>query len=393
MVKREEVIRNNEKENFEILATTNGKILKARQRNLKIVENDREKQELLEKIHLLSGHGKQKTMKYLLMKEFLWKGMNKQINGYVNGCIVCCKENKSTKEKILIPVDAKAPLDTIHVDMIGPFERTSNDNRYILTMIDNFTKVACITPLKTKNADDVLLAIKSKLCKMPKLPRKIVSDNGLEFHNTKTAAWANAVGITWKFTSPYHPEANGTIERFHRTFLSKLKKITQYGEKEWDIHSQTALTAYHISFSRAIGRAPYEFLRSKMNKYPFLKQDNNQLRNICPIPQNKLYSYQKLRKHYQNKYATNTKRQNKFQIGDKVYYYNKIKQVSKLGTKWEDNFKIIKAQTGSYIIENEHNKRRIVANEKFLRFKQRPCESWRDGVLASMPIGNTYKIK
>ncbi len=45
---------------------------------------------------------------------------------------------------------------------------------------------------------------------------------------------ADQLNITHCFSSAYHPESQGTLERFHQTLKSMLRAYCLEFEKEWD---------------------------------------------------------------------------------------------------------------------------------------------------------------
>ena len=49
-----------------------------------------------------------------------------------------------------------------------------------------------------------------------------ISDNGTEFVNKIAQELNNRAGCTHRVTSPYHPQANGLVERLNRTTTDRL---------------------------------------------------------------------------------------------------------------------------------------------------------------------------
>ena len=56
------------------------------------------------------------------------------------------------------------------------------------------------------------------------------------------------LGVGTQYTAPYHPQANGIVERVNRT-LGKINcKFLEHFGKDWDVLTLTAVIAYNISF-------------------------------------------------------------------------------------------------------------------------------------------------
>ncbi|XP_015189434.1 PREDICTED: uncharacterized protein LOC107073349 [Polistes dominula] len=77
-------------------------------------------------------------------------------------------------------------------------------------------------PLKDIWAETVAKAFTSAWIADKECPLKITSDQGTQFESSLFAALAQASGTTRIRTTPYHPQANGMVERFHRTLKSAL---------------------------------------------------------------------------------------------------------------------------------------------------------------------------
>ena len=54
-------------------------------------------------------------------------------------------------------------------------------------------------------------------------PSQIISDRGSQFVSTLWAAFGRTAGFTPAFTTAYHPQANGMVERFHRTLKDSIR--------------------------------------------------------------------------------------------------------------------------------------------------------------------------
>ena len=50
-------------------------------------------------------------------------------------------------------------------------------------------------------------------------------DNGLEFKNKLVMGYLEELGVEIRHPTPYHPQSNGMIERFHRTLKTMLTKM------------------------------------------------------------------------------------------------------------------------------------------------------------------------
>ena len=68
------------------------------------------------------------------------------------------------------------------------------------------------------------------------LAKEIQSDRGSNFMSTHFQQSLEQLGIRHTVSTPYHPESQGAIERFHGTLKTMLRKCThEYGSdlEEW----------------------------------------------------------------------------------------------------------------------------------------------------------------
>ena len=63
------------------------------------------------------------------------------INKFVRECEVCQRELQVLKNRTCHPIIANSILEKVEIDLIGPIPDVNFENKYILTMVDLFSKV------------------------------------------------------------------------------------------------------------------------------------------------------------------------------------------------------------------------------------------------------------
>jgi transposase InsO family protein len=61
----------------------------------------------------------------------------------------------------------------------------------------------------------------------------ILSDQGPQFNSDLMKQFHALCGTKAIRTAPYHPQANGTVERFHGTLKTMLKKVIHKKPRQW----------------------------------------------------------------------------------------------------------------------------------------------------------------
>ena len=234
----------------------------------KIVVPDVLKTKILELGHGKSGHfGSKKTRKNI-QSSFYWKGIGRDIQDFCKKCKKCVAFNNHRRDvqpQQPIPVITE-PWKKLAMDIVGPLTRTTTGYHYILTVIDTATRYPVAIPLKrvdTQTTCDALLSIFADFG----TPEEVVHDNGGNFTAELMQQVMKTLGVHRIVTSPYHPEANGIIERFNGTLKKTLKKAGS-AEKTWDKWLSYVLHVIRITPHEATGYSPFELLFGRRAETP-----------------------------------------------------------------------------------------------------------------------------
>ena len=131
-------------------------------------------------------------------------------------------------------------LECIHSDIIGPIEESYTGNRFILTIIDEFSRKTWLFLLKRKS-EAIKYIINTLTYFKNVYPNKNIkyfkSDYGREYNNEKIINYCQQNGIVKVYSPPYNPENNGLAERYNLTVISCTKTLLYWSglsENFWD---------------------------------------------------------------------------------------------------------------------------------------------------------------
>ena len=91
------------------------------------------------------------------------------------------------------------------------------------------------------------------------LPRIIQSDCGSNFTSRYFKEMLE-LGIKHVTSSPYHPESQGQLERFHQTMKTMIKKYCLENGLDWDKELPYLLFALRSAPSEALGYSPFQLV-------------------------------------------------------------------------------------------------------------------------------------
>lgn len=173
-------------------------------------------------VHSLSHPGI-RTTKKLMSDRYFWEGLNKDVSSWVKSC-ARCQRSKVLRHTVsdLGQFQAVDRFQHVHIDIVGPLPYSSDGYRYCVTIIDRFTKWAEAIPIKDITASTIAKVFYENWVVRFGCPEKLTSDQGTQFESHLFKELMIMMGINKLRTSPYHPQSNGTVERWHRSLKAAL---------------------------------------------------------------------------------------------------------------------------------------------------------------------------
>lgn len=127
--------------------------------------------------------------------------------------------------------------------------------RYMLNIIDVFSKYAWSIPLKDKKGTTVAQSFKYIVKQSGRIPKHIWVDKGKEFYNKNMNDWLQENNIIRYSTFGEHKSA--VVERFNRTLKEMMwKRFTAENTRKWIDMSDKLLHEYNNRLHSTIGMTP-----------------------------------------------------------------------------------------------------------------------------------------
>lgn len=168
-------------------------------------------------------------------------------------------------------------LIQIGIDLIGPLPATKAGNKYIITLMDYFSKWPEAAALPDKKADSVALFLYKMICRYVHTyvqmlitllcfyhrygcTKILISDQGREFVNKVNKSLLKKFKTDHRISTAYHPQTNGLVERYNQTLQRSLVKLVNKEQNNWDEFIDGVLFAYRTSKQKSTDVTPFELM-------------------------------------------------------------------------------------------------------------------------------------
>lgn len=211
---------------------------------------------IFQQLHELAHPGVKATQK-LICSRFLWSNMRKDIKNWVKVCDQCQRNKvvRHTKGQLQSIVEPDCRFHKIHMDMVHlPY---CQGYKYILSIIDRFSRWPEAIPLKSITTEEIIDAFVQTWISRYGVPQIITTDNAAQFCSSSWVDFISAFGIKHVRTSIQHPISQGIVERFHRSLKQSIKSIDS---ANWVKHLPLVLLGLRSAVKDKVGVSSAEIL-------------------------------------------------------------------------------------------------------------------------------------
>ena len=192
------------------------------------------------------------------------------------------------------------------------------------------------------------------------------------YKNELVCGYLQRLGVDVRHTTPYHPQTNGKIERFHRTLKNILRKLVNARSGEWEDCLGSALWAHRVSASVVTGYNPYFLTFGRQPPVPWarllctpegtetdvlaarLDELSRAFKDATRrTEESRLYNHERLRKKA---------RACDLRVGDHVVTL--AQESSPLDPKWDHGYVVTRIRGSVVTVIGPKNKRRTLNRDK-----------------------------
>jgi len=348
----------------------------------------------------LAAHlGSHKTTMQL-RNHYFWPGLNRDVAEWCRQCPQCARSKgpplRPHGELNKIPVGA--PLDLVTMDILSGLPTPSDGSKYILVLVDAFTKWVEAYPLPDQEASTCMDAAYAGFFAWFSLPLQLHSDQGRNFESTLVKELCALAGVHKTRTTPFHPRSDGLTERANRTILQMLRTTTTDHPQDWPRRLPALLSAYRATVHATkqtspnfamLGREvllPCTLITQPPNDTPVSTTYVATFRNNLRDAHQRVRASMHASAQTQKRYFDACIKQQTFQVGQLVWMYLPLPRIRstfrKLTKLWTGPWEIL-AFSSPLVVQVKHTttrKRQTVHVDRLV-----PCAS---GQTTEPPTGN-----
>ena len=307
-------------------------------------------------IHELLAHaGCEKTQRYV-ESGYDMDSLSDTVAKVTRSCEACQKNKvftSRTKEPVVaIPVGQR--FEKIYIDICGPLKETLLRKKYIFAIIDQCSRYISLTAIHKQDEETIKEVIMEKWILRFGAPREIHVDCGKCFKSRSFKILADSMGIKLCFSSPYHHNTNGVVERQFRTIRDCLNaESSDTNSISWDKKLPEIEFMLNATYQKSIEMSPASMIYGReIRRERWL--DSPQM---------------------ENKQAIQFPTKRSFQLGDLVLIKAEVRTKDK--ERYEGPFTIVaKIHDRRYVLKDQRG-RKIERNvEKIKKFlEEGGCEN------------------
>lgn len=290
--------------------------------------------------------------------------MKYTIAKFIKACEFCKRNkiNRKTKENSIITTTPAKAFDVISIDTVGPLPRTNKNNRYCITLQCDLTKFIIIIPVQNKESNTIARALVEDFILKYGNFLELRSDRGTEYCNEVFDQIGKILNFKQTFSTAYHPQSIGALERNHRCLNEYLRSFSNEHHDDWDDWVQFYAFVYNTTPHTDTEYTPFELVYGKKANLP-----QNLTKSIIQPVYNLEQYYSEMKFKLQKSHAiARTKlieekidRTNKLNentnpihvtVNDLVYITNETRK--KLDPFYNGPYKVIKVEQCNCTVEN-----------------------------------------
>ncbi len=185
--------------------------------------------------HPLAGHlGAGNTIQRI-RDRFHLPGLEAEVKRFCQACPDCQKTSpKPPPPMPLIPLPIiEVPFERIGMDLVGPLPKSAREHEHILIVVDYATRYPEAIPLRKATAKNIAHELFLLFSRVG-IPTENLTDQETPFMSGLMADLCQLLQVKQLWTTVYHPQTDGLVERFNQTLKQMLRRVAAEDRRDWD---------------------------------------------------------------------------------------------------------------------------------------------------------------
>ena len=311
-------------------------------------------------------------------KYFIWPGMRKDVQNYCRACHVCATKKNDGRQKRarMHRYDVGMPMEEISLDLKGPFPASTKGNKWVLVVVDSFTKWMEAYSLPDSEAETVAAALVDGFIARFGVPYWIKTDRGSQLTGKVFTELCKILEVDHRTSTPFHPQGNAKCERMVKV-VGNLISCHCRTQKEWDDKIPLLTMAYRSTLHEVTGYTPNYLMLGREIFLPldimigtlpeeqrkiaptYVKELKENLESCFEEVRDALSSYGERQRRYYNLRT----RGEELKVGSVVYMMEKTRKkgvAPKLAPRWKGPYLIIQKCGTVYELQTSHKTSKMV---------------------------------
>lgn len=217
----------------------------------------------------LHAHMGIKRTAYKIAEIFSVPQLRKKTKNLLSGCLNClARKQPLQKTGVLASKPSVRMWEQVAMDFAGAYPESTGGKRYILVIIDHFSKYVEIVPCEDMNASTVVNAFYERIICRHGCPERVLSDNHKHFKNKAVDAICRIFGCYKSYISIYYPQGDGQVERFMRNMNDSLSALCDNEIDDWCSYVPGVQFAYNTTVHSVTGVTPFMLNHGRQPRYP-----------------------------------------------------------------------------------------------------------------------------
>lgn len=207
----------------------------------------------------MSGHQGPDSSYRIAKHKFWWPNLRKDIGLQVAACEICLRFNRGRVPPVPLVKRPVVPefFAEVHVDVVGPLKADSAGHRFILTLVDQFTRFLVGIPLPDTEGTTIAKALIRDVFSKFGIPKVMVTDNASNLVYGALETCCKFMGIRQLRILAYCAFQNGVLERTHLDLIKAVAKSTDLNQSNWSDMVHLSVLCHNSCINRSLNETPF----------------------------------------------------------------------------------------------------------------------------------------